>query len=229
MPLFPSLSKRHNFIHVKLVANTPIHTNCMHTSADKWTQICNSDRGFVQYWQNVLRSNRHGSITCHFSASSLSPGLGTCGTSSGEKNQVAASYDISFACKSNSELRDYPNNCLGNSKEKVLKTTENYKQIKIWNKLQMQVNKTSIKKAKHLMLVPRIIIRLLSACLSRLCPIMQRSWALTCHTGNLQGDCSPSKRLSFTFMRQLPAVSFVQWIVWSCCPFTFGPVHIQKE
>ena len=41
--------------------------------------ICNSDQG-VQ--ANVLQSNRHGSITCHFSAFPLSPGLGPCGTNS---------------------------------------------------------------------------------------------------------------------------------------------------
>lgn len=61
--------------------------------------ICNSDQG-VQ--ANVLRSNRHGSITCHFSAFPLSPGLGPCGTNS----------------------QDYPHNCLSNSTARELKTSQ---------------------------------------------------------------------------------------------------------
>lgn len=72
---------------------------------------------------NVLRSNRHRHRHIHhlsLLSLSLSPGLGPCGTNSGQ-NQVTASYD-SFAYKSSFELQDYPNSSLSNSTKRVLKT-----------------------------------------------------------------------------------------------------------
>lgn len=132
----PSFTRQKTQFHRTSTSNW---STCMHKYATL-TKFCT-------VLAKVLRSNRHGSVTCPFSAFVSVPVLVPL-----EQNHV--SYDVSVACKSNFEQRDYPNNSLSISTDKEDKNniTNRFR----YNCKSINFYLLFLKNAKHSMLVPRI-------------------------------------------------------------------------